>query len=202
MTNKLPSWRVVTAMIRFRPGLWLINLASMILLMVANQIPGLIIREFFNVLSHQAAASFNILTLVVFLFVCEFGRLLGVYGLISSNTPFFVHNMTLLRRNMLKHILKRPGAKALPDSPGEALSRFRGDVFELPLFALWLNNLQGMLLFTIAAVVIMCRVNAMITVLALLPFVIVGVVSNTASKKVEEYRRVSRKATGKVSGFI
>lgn len=202
MTKKLPSWKVVLAMIKFRPVLWIINLISMIILMTANQIPGLVIRDFFNLISKEARASFNLLTLVAFLFVCEAGRILGVYGLIRSNTPFFVHNMTLLRRNMLKHILKRPGAKALPDSPGEALSRFRGDVFELPLFALWLNNLQGMLLFTIVAVIIMCRVNAMITVLALLPFLVVGMVSNFASKKVEEYRRISRRATGRVSGFI
>jgi ATP-binding cassette, subfamily B, bacterial len=202
MTQKLPSWRVALAMIRFRPGLWILNLVSMIVLMVANQTPGLVIREFFNTISQKAPARFDILTLVVFLFICEFGRLLGVFGLIQSNVPFFVHNMTLLRRNMLKHILKRPGAKALPDSPGEALSRFRGDVFELPLFALWLNNLQGMLVFTIIAVTVMCRVNVTITVLALLPFVVVGVVSNTASKQVEEYRRASRKATGIVSGFL
>lgn len=202
MTQKLPSWRAVLAMISFRPGLWVLNLVSMILLMLASQTPGLVMREFFNTVSQRAPARFNILTLIVFLFICEFGRLLGVFGLLRSNVPFFVHNMTLLRRNMLKHILKRPGAKALPDSPGEALSRFRGDVFELPLFALWLNNLQGMLVFTIIAIIVMCQVNATITVLALLPFVVVGVVSNIASKKVEEYRRASRKATGMVSGFL
>lgn len=202
MKKKLPSWRVVLAMIRFRPGLWVFNLVSMIVLMIASQAPGLIMREFFNTVSKQAPARFDILTLIVFLFICEFGRIMGLFGLLRSNVPFFVHNMTLLRRNMLKHILKRPGAKALPDSPGEALSRFRGDVFELPLFALWLNNLQGMLIFTIIAVTMMCRVNATITALALLPFVVVGVVSNTASKKVEEYRRASRKATGIVSGFL
>ncbi len=202
MTKKLPTWRVAFAMIRFRPGLWVINLVSMIVLMVANQTPGLVMREFFNTVTQQAPARFDILTLIAFLFVCELGRLLGAFGLISSNVPFFVHNMTLLRRNMLKHILKRPGAKALPDSPGEALSRFRGDVFELPLFALWLNNLQGMLVFIIIAVIVMCRVSVTITLLALLPFVVVGVVSNTASKKVEEYRRASRKATGIISGFL
>ena len=202
MTKKLTSWRVALAMIRFRPVLWVINLVSMIVLMVANQIPGLAMREFFNLVSLEAPARFNIVTLITFLFVCEFGRLLGIFGLISSNVPFFVHNMTLLRRNMLKHILKRPGAKALPDSPGEALSRFRGDVFELPLFSLWLNNLQGMIVFAVIAIIIMCRVNAFITVLALLPFLVVGVVSNTASKRVEEYRRASRKATGIVSGFL
>lgn len=202
MTKKLPPWRVAIAMIRFRPGLWVINLVSMIVLMLASQTPGLIMRGFFNTVSQQAPARFNVVTLVVFLFICEFGRLLGIFGLIRSNVPFFVHNMTLLRRNMLKHILKRPGAKALPDSPGEALSRFRGDVFELPLFALWLNNLQGMLVFTVIAVTVMCQVNGTITMLALLPFVVVGVVSNTASKKVEEYRRASRKSTGMVSGFL
>lgn len=202
MTKKLSSWRVALAMIRFRPGLWVLNLVSIIVLMVASQTPGLVIREFFNTVSLQTPARFDVMTLIVFLFICEFGRLLGVFGIIRSNVPFFVHNMTLLRRNMLKHVLKRPGAKALPDSPGEALSRFRGDVFELPLFALWLNNLQGMLVFTVIAVIVMCKVNAMITVLALIPFVVVGVVSNTASKKVEEYRRASRKATGVVSGFL
>ncbi|NLO39296.1 MAG: ABC transporter ATP-binding protein [Ruminiclostridium sp.] len=202
MKKKLAPWRVALSMIRFRPWLWIINLVSMIFLMICNQIPGLLVRDFFNNVSGQAPARFNVMTLIAFLFICEGGRLLGVYGLIRSNSPFFVHNMTLLRRNMLKQILKRPGAKALRDSPGEVLSRFRGDVFELPLFALWLNNLQGMLIFSIMAVVIMCRVNAVITVLALVPFVVVGVVSNAASKKVEEYRRVSRKAAGIVSGFL
>lgn len=202
MTKKIENWRVALAMIRFRPVLWIVNLISMIVLMMANQIPALVMREFFNLVSLEAPARFNITTLVAFIFVCEFGRFLGIFGLIKSNVPFFVHNMTMLRRNMLKHILKRPGAKALPDSPGEALSRFRGDVFELPLFSLWLNNLSGMLLFAIIAIIIMCQVNAVITALALLPFIVVGIVSNAASKRVEEYRRVSRKATGIVSGFL
>lgn len=202
MTKKLAPWRVILDMIRFRPGFWLLNLASMFVLMLAEQVPGLILREFFNTVSGEAAARFDVLTLVIFLLLCDLGRFLGVFGLIRSNVPFFVHNMTMLRRNMLKHILKRPGAKALPDSPGEALSRFRGDVFELPLFALWLNNLQGMLLFTVIAIYMMCRVDAVITVLAIAPFIVVGAVSNAASKKVEEYRRASRKATGVVSGFI
>ena len=202
MTKKLSSWRVVFSLIRFRPGLWVINLVSMLVMMISNQIPGLLIRDFFNNVSGQAPARFDVLTLTAFLFICESGRLLGVFGLVRSNSPFFVHNLALIRRNMLKHVLKRPGAKALPDSPGEALSRFQGDVFELPLFALWLNNLIGMLFFTIIAIVIMYKVNPVITVLALVPFVIVGVVSNAASKKVEKYRRTSRRAAGIVSGFL
>jgi len=202
MIQKLSPGKAVLAMIRFRPGLWVLNLLSIFVLMFANQTPGLILREFFNTVSGQAPARFDVFTLVAFLFICEFGRIMSIFGVVRSNVPFFVHNMTLLRRNMLKHILKRPGAKALPDSPGEALSRFRGDVFELPLFALWMNNLLGMLLFTAIAIIMMCQIDAKITVLALVPFIVVGVVSNTASKKVEKYRRASRKATGIVSGFL
>jgi ATP-binding cassette subfamily B protein len=110
--------------------------------------------------------------------------------------------MTLLRKNMLRHILRRPGASALPDSPGEAISRFRGDVFEIPLFALWMNNLQGSLCFTLIALGVMLSVSPTITLLSLLPFIVVGFIANAATNRIERYRRASRRATGKVTGFI
>ena len=33
-----------------------------------------------------------------------------------------------LRQNMMTSVLEKPGAAALPSSPGEAVSRFRGDI--------------------------------------------------------------------------
>ena len=74
-------------------------------------------------------------------------RMGGMFGLNRTNRPFESLNRTLLERNLLLQILRRPGARALPESPGEALSRFRDDVNELPMFALWLNDLYGYLLF-------------------------------------------------------
>ena len=110
--------------------------------------------------------------------------------------------MTLLRKNLLKYILKRPGAKALPDSPGEATSRFGGDVFEIPLFALWLNDIQGSMLFGIIAIVIMLSINPTITLIAIVPFIFVGFIAAAATNKIEMYRRASRRAAGIVVGFI
>jgi ATP-binding cassette subfamily B protein len=110
--------------------------------------------------------------------------------------------MTMLRRNMLRHILSRPGASALPDSPGEALSRFRGDVLEIPLFALWMNDLLGLVAFSCIALVTMARINATVTMLVVLPFLVVGVVANLTSSQVERYRRESRRHAGIVTGFI
>lgn len=200
--SALPAWRIILATIRFRPGLWLMNLGAMMVLMIFLQVPGLVIREFFNLLSDAAPARFDLWTLVALMFAGEVVRLLGVLGLVRTNVPFFVHSMTLLRRNLLKHILKRPGASALPDSPGEAVSRFRGDVFEIPLFAMWLNDMMGLAVFSVIAVIVMCRINAAITAMAIVPFIVVGVIANLTGRQVERFRRESRRHTGIVTGFI
>ncbi|MFN2110091.1 MAG: ABC transporter ATP-binding protein [Anaerolineae bacterium] len=200
--STLPTWRVIIDMIRYRWKLWGMNLLSMLVLTAGWQIPGFIMRDFFNLLSGNAAAGWNIWTLIAGLVASELAGLGGIYGLISTNVPFFANTMTLLRKNLLTHILRRPGASALPDSPGEAISRFRGDVFEISLFALWVNDIIGMVAFGIVAVVAMVIINPTIAGLAIIPFVIVGVLANSATERIERYRRASRKAAGIVTGFI
>jgi ATP-binding cassette subfamily B protein len=189
-------------MIRYRWKLWTLNLCCMLVLIVFWQIPGFIMRAFFDTLTEEAAVGWNVWTLVAFLVACELGRVLGIFGLVNTNVPFFVNTMTLLRKNLLTHILRQPGANALPDSPGEAISRFRGDVFEIALFALWVNDIIGMLTFGVVAVITMLTINPSITGLALLPFIVVGIIANTATERIETYRRASRKASGIVTGFI
>ena len=200
--NALPPWRVILDMVRFRWKLWLANLGAMLVLTAFWQIPGYIMKAFFDLLSNQAAVHWDVWALVAFLFACQAGSILGIYGLVSTNVPFFVHTMTLLRKNLLRHILRRPGASALPDSPGEAISRFRGDVFEISLFALWINDTLGMVAFGVVGLITLFTINARIASVAILPLVIVGVIANSATKRIEQYRRASRKASGIVTGFI
>ena len=200
--NALPAWKVIFKTIQYRPGLWFGNMIAMIVAMLFFQVPGLAMREFFNLLSGDVQTGLNLWSIIALLFVGELGGTIGIYGLILTNVPFFVHTMTLLRKNLLKHILRRPGASALPDSPGEAISRFRGDVFEIPLFALWLNDIMGLLVFSIIALIIMMRISPTITILALLPFIVVGIIAGASTQRVDEYRRASRRSTGIVTGFI
>jgi len=198
----LPTWRVILDMIRYRWKLWILNLVAMLFLIAFWQIPGFVMAEFFDLLSGDATVGWNVWTLAAFLFACEFGRILGIYGLIRTNVPFFVHTMTLLRKNLLSRVLRRPGASALPDSPGEAISRFRGDVFEISLFALWVNDIIGMIAFGVVAIGAMVAVDARIALLSMVPFVLVGILANTATERIEKYRRSARKASGTVTGFI
>lgn len=198
----LPAWKVIWKMIRYRRDLWLGNWLMMMLLMLFLQIPGLVLREFFNALSGSTQTGMNLWTIVALMFASEMGNTLGGYGLITTNTPFFQNTMTLLRKNLLKHILCRPGASALPDSPGEAISRFRGDTFEIPLFALWLNDLMGEVGFNIVALIVMVGISPTYTGLALLPFIVVGVIAAASARRIDEYRRASSRATGIITGFI
>ncbi len=198
----LPAWKVIVAMVRYRRKTWLLNLGAMLLLNVFWQIPGFVLKGFFDLLSDSAQTGWTMWTIVAALVACHLGRTFSFWGLIKTNVPFFVHTMALLRKNLLQHVLRRPGAAALPDSPGEAISRFRGDVFEISLFALWLNDIQGLVLFGTVAVTAMFLISPTIAILSLLPFVAVGGIAFAATNKIEMYRRASRKATGRVTGFI
>lgn len=200
--NTLPTWRVILDMIRYRPNLWIPNLISIIIFMMAFQLPAFATAWFFDLLTGDAPASVGIWTLVAMLFGSALGRIGGFFGVVYFNVPFFVHTMTLLRKNMFTHILRRPGASALPDSPGEAVSRFRGDTFEIPLFALWINDILSMLAFSSVALYVMYQINARITVVVMVPFLIIAMIAAASTKQIDHYRRQSRSAAGRVTGFI
>jgi ATP-binding cassette subfamily B protein len=162
----------------------------------------LVLQAFFNLITDQAIARFNIWTIVALMFSMMLGRLLGEYGFYYADVPLFAEVALLLRRNLLKHILRRPGAAPLPDSPGEAVSRFRNDVLEIPLFVIWINDILVGLMIIVVAIGLLIQIDLSITLLALAPLIIIGFIANTASSRFERNRRLSRQAGGRVTGFI
>jgi ATP-binding cassette subfamily B protein len=201
--SALPAWRVILSMIRFRLWFWFVDLISVALYRALWQlIPGMILRAFFNLLTGDAQISGGIWTIVALMVGTWFGRVLGGYGFYYADVPIFAEIATLLRKNLLKHILRRPGASALPDSAGEAISRFRGDVAEIPLFVIWINDILTGLLIIAVSIGLMVSINPTITVLAVTPLLVVGFVANAASKRIGDFRKDSRQAAGKVTSYI
>ena len=92
----LPAWKVILEVVHYRIRLWLVNLAAMLVLIIFWQLPAVIMREFFDLLTGEAEAGLNVWSVIALLFACEMGRVLGIYGLINTNVPFFAHTMTLL----------------------------------------------------------------------------------------------------------
>lgn len=201
--NALPAWQVIVSMVRFRPLYWVIDLLSVLVFRFAWQVaPGLILREFFNILSGSARAGFTVWTIAALMVATLAGRMLGSFGFAYADPPIFSEINTLLRGNLIKHILRRPGAAPLPDSPGEAVSRFRNDVAEIPLFVIWINDIMIGLLIIVIAIGMMVSISLPITLLGVAPLILVGLIANAASDRIENYRRASRQATGSVTGFI
>jgi ATP-binding cassette, subfamily B, bacterial len=199
----LPAWKVIYRMIRFRPWLWFVDFLSVALIRFCWQVaPALILQAFFNMVTGEAALTFGIWAIVAFFIAVWLGRVVASYGFYYADVPIFAEMNTLLRKNLLGHILKRPGASQLPDSPGEAVSRFKTDVDQIPLFVILINDIIVGFLIIAAAIVLMTRINPTVTLMALIPLVIVGIIANIATGRIEHYRRASRQAAGNVTGFI
>jgi ATP-binding cassette subfamily B protein len=201
--NALPTWKIVLYSLRYTFGLWVIDLMSVIFFRVCLQlVPGLLLRSFFNLITGDGQTGLNIWSVVALFIATEIGRQAGRMGFVIADVPLFAYNSALLRKNLLRHILNRPGASILPDSPGEAISRFRGDVNEIPLFAIWINDIIVGLFLVLFSIGTMFSINTSITLLALVPFVIVGVVASLTTGAIKKYQTASRTASGIVTGFI
>lgn len=199
----LPAWRVIWEMTLFRPWLWFVDFWSVALIRFCWQIaPALIIKAFFDFIEGGAPLRFGIWTIIAFTLATWLGRVVASYGFYYADVPIFADIPTLLRKNLLRYILKRPGASSLPDSPGEAVNRFKKDVEEIPLFVILVNDILVGLVIVVVAIVLMTRINAWVTVMALIPLLLVGIIANIASSRIEHYRAASRQAAGNVTGFI
>lgn len=198
-----PVWQAVKGIIAYMPGHWLADFGFVVLIYAGSNLgPAFMVKLFFDYLSGGAPAGFNLWTVVTFAFCLLLGRIAARYGFYRVDTPYMARSATLLRTNILSRILSQPGAAALPESPGEAISRFRNDVSELPNFVIMVNDMLVSALTMTVSVVLMLRINWLVTVLALIPIVIVGVIASLAKNRIEHYRTESRKATGRITGFI
>jgi ATP-binding cassette subfamily B protein len=198
----MKTWQYMWRMIRYRPWLYLLNGALWALIHVFPLLPGLIAREFFNSLEGHAQLDLGVWGLIALLLATALAQMVLIF---SGALTDIRHRFTmsgLLRHNMLERILERPGARALGESPGEAISRFRDDAEQAEDAISWTLDSIGTALFAIAAVVILLRIDARMTLLVFGPLVGVIVAARVASARLEQYRQASRAATGRVTGMI
>ncbi len=198
----MKTWQYVWRLIRYRPLLYFANTLIAVAFIVSETVPVLIVREYFNLLTGQAPVAFGLWALIAVLIMAAAGRIAGIAAAILTNTTFRFTAGALLRRNLFAAILQRPGARALPGSPGEAISRFGGDVDETMDDMIWCNDLVGLTTFAVIALVVMMRTNTTITLVVFLPLAVVVAIANVAAQRIERYREASRHAAGKVIGFI
>jgi ATP-binding cassette subfamily B protein len=199
----LSVWRYWRGLIRAHPGVYAAtSFLRITIFAVMFQITGLLQREYFNALTDEALLGLEPWTWAVL--VVAFAVARG--GMIMADMYCYFRwtfsSGAVMRKNMFEHILNRPGARALPGSTGEAISRFRGDADEVGDFTAWFLFIVGQGLFATFAMIIMLRINPRITLFVFLPLAVIVLIANRTMARVQKYREANRGATGNVTGFI
>jgi ATP-binding cassette subfamily B protein len=200
---KLPTWKYLVRLGAYQPW-WFVALVAvnLVVFAVGFQVTGFITRAFFDGLTGEAQVSLDPYALAALLVGTALGRAVFIFGDISLHVLNRFAYAALLRKNLFSSILDRPGARAVPSSPGEAISRFRGDANEFSGFVVEVVFPFSFGVFAIVAMVVMLRINARIALIVFLPLLVVTVLANLLVKRVEAYRKARRKATGKVTDFV
>jgi len=197
-----PTWRLLLGLARYAPRLYLAHALLWDAMNASALLPGLIARAFFDALTgraHPPAGTTGLIALLVAIAVGQ-AALWLVAGSVEISMRFTMSG--LLRRNLLRRVLERPGAAALPYSIGEAISRFRDDAFEAEDSLDWTDEILGQCLFAVVAFLALLHIDARMTVVAILPLVVVVAVARRSRVRLGRYREASSEATSRVTGAI
>lgn len=200
---KVRGWKYIWRLITFSWWLYLgIVLMRLVIFAVVPQASGLLTREFFDTLTGESQAGFSPWSLIALMVGAAVARVVSIFCDITLEFTLLARTRALMRKNIFNNILQHPGARAVPGSPGEAVSRFRGDVDEVVHFVDRTVFLIGRIVFAVTALVVMLQTNVRITLLVFMPLAVVVYFANRAMKGIQKYHRAARKATGKVTGYI
>ncbi|WP_420869611.1 ABC transporter transmembrane domain-containing protein [Cohnella ginsengisoli] len=191
-------WR----MLGYRPGLYLLNLLAWTLIHMAPLLPGLLTKAFFDHLEGTHPFPFGAGAIAALLVAAALARIALIYCGFLTDVAFRYRISSLLRRNLLAHVLRAPGARALPGSPGEAISNFRDDVEQAEEATSWSVDTLGLVGFVVAASWILLSIDAQLTVLVFVPLILVVTAAQIATTRIRKYRAASRESTAQVTGAI
>ncbi|MCU0493575.1 MAG: ABC transporter ATP-binding protein/permease, partial [Chloroflexaceae bacterium] len=198
----MTTWHYAWALVRYSRRNFLLGYGLWVAFIVIPLLGGLVLQALFDTLSGQATIGIPIWGLLALFLASDMVRLVVFRVCFFFWMTFWYLALALLRHNMLAWLVQGPGPRRLPDTPGEAVSRFRDDPLELLEFVdTWLD-VSGELLFSIVALIIMFSINPWITAVVFVPTIAIFTVTRLLSDRIVTYRTRSREATGRVTGFI
>lgn len=197
-----PTWRYLVQMSRFAGRFSVAHAVLWGLMTLSALAPGLLARSFFDALTGAAAVPGGTSGIVLLLAVLALAQaaLWLIAGYVEIVFRFLVS--ALLRRNLLHHILSRPGALALPYGIGETISRFRDDVDVAEDSLDWTDEIISFGAIALLAVAILLTVDVGITLAVFVPLLLVIVVAQRLSTALGRFRAASSQAASQVAGAL
>lgn len=202
--NRMSMSQAIWALVSFRPWLFSTSIFLRIPGFALFLVLGLVTARYFDTLTGVRGAGMmgQISLLIGLLLAASLVQMIIVFVDIGIDQTFYHTSSSLLRRNLLEHILQRPGGLPLPYTPGEIISRVDKDVQEVATFTTHLLYGVGMATMAVLAFVVLARINPWITLTVGLPVLFLGGAINSVSQRIQHYRRASRSASGRVSSLI
>jgi len=201
-TQSLGTGRFLLRMTHYRPWLYWADNFLWTAVYCARLLPGLVAQQAFDTLQRGTADP----PAIAWLAAAFVGAGLAAAVAETSGMTWDVHfrfsMSAVLQRNMLAEILRRPGARALDRSPGEALSVFRDDVQHAEDGSDWTVDMFSLTVFAIFAMAILINVNATITIFVFVPLVAIIAVAQVATRRLQLSRAASQIATSRVTGAL
>ncbi|HEU4962764.1 MAG TPA: ABC transporter ATP-binding protein [Bacilli bacterium] len=194
--------RLIVRLCTYNSKLYWLNVINWGFVHAMPLVVGVIVKMLFDKLSDGAAITNIPWALLAVMFSMYLSRSLAmVYGFWIDAT-YTANISTLVRKNILQGVYRRPGAQALPMSHGEAISTLRDDMEQIRLFTSWAVDLLTRPLTSVVAVVILYRIDATLATAVLVPLLVLLFASNLGKQFAEKTRMASRIATSKVTGFV
>ena len=169
----MKTYQYMWRMMLYRPVLYFFDVLTWVVLTLVELAPGLLAKLFFDTLTGDQPYQFGVTGIVILLLVSEVAHLILITTGALLDTHHRFRMSALVRRNMLAHVLKRPGARAIPGSTGEALNTFRDDGETIKDILSWFVDQVSIAGFAFVALGIMLRINARIALITLLPLLAV-----------------------------
>ncbi|MBP6469001.1 MAG: ABC transporter ATP-binding protein [Chloroflexi bacterium] len=211
MTEKQPTtlktYQYFWRLIRYRPLYYLSDLTGVTIHFALATVQGLILKAFFDGLTGVGGRPLS--TIINWQVALTALTLISLYMAALGFVNFTQHSMALLIRNMLAHILRLPGGKALPPdqdgtpmSTGKVISTLRDDVDEMAHSIIIIDDTVALSVTAVLSFTIMFRINVWVTLGTFVPLAVVIFIAQRLGQRAKAYRRASRQATAEVTGMI
>lgn len=209
MTRHASIGSLLWQMIGYTRGLYCMDALLWLLITGLPAIPGIFIQGFFNTLTHQSTLNLSAWVWIALFLAIGLARVVVIFtGRITKTQHRFTMS-TLVRHNLLKGVMQRPGAESLllgharrPISPGAVISFFREDASQIEDNVVGTNEVLGAGVFALGSLALLLSVNVRLTLFVFLPLIVMAIILNRITERIKHYRRVSRQATQQVTSIV
>jgi ATP-binding cassette subfamily B protein len=194
--------RLILRLVWLDKALYALNAVLQTLRFLIILAPGLVLQALFNNLTGDASATWSVEALLALLVAAALARFVIMLSGVFGGQINFHTSSARLRNTALERLLARPDAQGLPFPIGDVLSRLGTDTRLIAETLAFSFLVLGSGVAALVAVVVMARIDPLITALTLLPLLIVGVLIHFVGTRLQRYRQISRTADGRVSALL